>query len=221
MNGVHDMGGMHGFGNIEPQNNGQSFHHDWERRIFAVTLASGALGRWNLDVMRAARESLPAPQYLSSSYFQIWFAATVSMLVSRGLVTAVEVASGKACEVAEQGLRILSEAAVDGVLASGGPSLRPSSAKASFQVGEQVRTRLINPTTHTRLPRYCRGKIGTVIAAHSTHVFPDSNAIGQGENPQWLYTVEFDAIELWGPDTTASSVCVDCWESYLAPSERS
>jgi nitrile hydratase len=142
------------------------------------------------------------------------------MLVSRGLVTSDEVASGRACGVAEQGQRILREAAVDGVLASGGPSLRPSLAQAGFQIGEQVRTQLINPTTHTRLPRYCRGKIGTVIAAHSTHVFPDSNAIGQGENPQWLYTVEFDANELWGRDTTASSVCIDCWESYLTPLER-
>ncbi len=78
-----------------------------------------------------------------------------------------------------------------------------------------MRTRTINVPTHTRLPRYCRGKQGTIMAIHGAHVFPDSNALGLGEQAQWLYTVRFSAAELWGADTTATAVHVDCWESYL------
>lgn len=219
MNGAHDMGGMHGFGSIDPEQNGHSFHHDWERRIFAITLATGALGQWNLDVMRSARENVPAARYLNNSYFQIWFDATVAMLVSRQLVSLDELAGATPVAAQPQTLRILTGDAVEGALARGAPSLRPCLSEARFRLGDRVQTRQLNPATHTRLPRYCRGRTGTVIAAHTTHVFPDTNATGEGENPQWLYTVEFDASELWGTHTTASSVCVECWESYLNPAE--
>jgi nitrile hydratase len=106
---------------------------------------------------------------------------------------------------------------VAAVLSRGSPSERTATGPARFQVGERVRTRQINPETHTRLPRYCRDKVGCITRVHGVHSFPDTHAIGLGEQPQWLYTVEFDAAELWGSDTTASSVCVDCWEPYLDP----
>ena len=100
-------------------------------------------------------------------------------------------------------------------LARGAPTKRARAEPALFGVGGRVRTRIVNPATHTRLPRYCRGKRGTIIAVHGAHVFPDANACGRGEAPQWLYTVRFDATELWGPDTTAAAVYVDCLEPYL------
>jgi nitrile hydratase subunit beta len=81
----------------------------------------------------------------------------------------------------------------------------------------------INPPTHTRLPRYVRGRVGVIELLHGCHVFPDTNSLGQGENPQWLYTVSFAGPELWGPDADPTvKVSVDAWESYLerASSER-
>jgi nitrile hydratase beta subunit len=215
MNAAHDMGGMHSFGPVVIEPNEPWFHDEWERRAFAVTLAMGATGAWNLDMARAARESLPPAQYLSNTYYQIWFDALVKLMIEKGLVTADEIRDGKSKAPAAPNVRKLLKENVAAVLAKGGPSEREVSTPARFKTGDAVRTRQMNPATHTRLPRYCRDKRGTVVGVRGAHVFPDKNALGLGDQPQWLYTVEFDAKELWGPDTTASSVCVDCWESYL------
>jgi nitrile hydratase beta subunit len=215
MNAAHDMGGMQSFGAVVIEPNEPWFHDEWERRAFAVTLAMGATGAWNLDMARAARESLPPAQYLSNTYYQIWFDALVKLLVEKGLVTEKEIREGKAKAPAAPNVRKLLKENVAAVLAKGGPSEREVSVSARFKTGDAVRTKLMNPATHTRLPRYCRDKPGTVVGVRGAHVFPDKNALGLGDQPQWLYTVEFDAKKLWGPDTTASSVCVDCWESYL------
>lgn len=215
MNGVHDMGGMQCYGPVLPEPDEPWFHDEWEKRAFAMTLAMGATGVWNLDMARAARESLPPRTYLSSSYYQIWFEALTRLLIEKGLVTEEEINGGKASAPAVPGVRTLRKENVAAVLAKGGPSDRAATTPARFQAGDAVRTRQMSPATHTRLPHYCRDKPGTVIGVRGTHVFPDTNATGRGESPQWLYTVQFEASELWGADTTASSVCVDCWESYL------
>lgn len=215
MNGAQDLGGMQGFGPVTPEPNEPWFHEEWERRAFALTLAMGATGAWNLDMSRAARESLPPAQYLSSSYYRIWFEGLQKLLVSKGLVSADEIRDGKAKTPPVPNIRTLTKDRAAAVLAKGAPSEREASAPAHFKPGDAVRTKQMNPSTHTRLPRYCRDKRGTVIGVRGTHVFADTNATGQGEQPQWLYTVQFEATELWGPDTTASSVCVDCWESYM------
>ena len=97
----------------------------------------------------------------------------------------------------------------------GHSTLRAEAAPARFAVGDAVRTTNVHPRSHTRLPRYCRDQPGTIARVHGAHVFPDANALGQGEKPQWLYTVRFAAADLWGPDTTAAAVYVDCWEPYL------
>ena len=80
-----------------------------------------------------------------------------------------------------------------------------------------MRTRKLHPRTHTRLPLYCRDKPGTVAMLHGVHVYPDTNALGAGESPQWLYSVRFEAPDLWGADTTAGAIYVDCFEPYLEP----
>jgi nitrile hydratase beta subunit len=215
MNSVQDMGGMQGFGPVTQETNEPLFHAEWERRAFALTLAMGATGAWNLDMSRAARESLPPAQYLSSSYYRIWFEALEKLLLGKGLVTADEIRNGRASTPPAPDVRTLMKDRVTAALAKGSPSERDASARARFKAGDMVRTKQMNPVTHTRLPRYCRDKRGTIISVRGTHVFADSNATGQGEQPQWLYTVQFEAAELWGPDTTASLVCVDCWEPYL------
>jgi len=219
VNGVHDMGGMHGFGPVEPEPGEPVFHAEWERRAFALTLAMGATGEWTLDAARFAREDWPAGAYLSRTYYEMWLAGLERLLAERGLVSAAEVESGRPAEPA----RPLRRGAVDAdaaarMLRSGGPTNRAAPRPARFAEGDRVRARTMNPPTHTRLPRYVRGRVGTVVLVHGCHVFPDVNAHGGGEDPQWLYTVRFDGRDLWGPDTDPTvAVSVDAFEPYLEP----
>jgi len=215
MNGVHDMGGMQDFGPVAPEADEPRFHHPWERRAFALTLAMGATGAWNLDQARRTRESLPPAQYLASSYYEIWFAGLVALMRERGLVSAAEIASGCKHEPPKSLPRRLDGDSVAAALARGASTQRPLPGTPRFALGDAVRTVNFNPPGHTRLPRYCRGKQGTIVAIHGAHVYPDANARGDGENPHWLYTVRFPARELWGPDTSATTVHVDCFEPYL------
>ena len=214
MNGPQDMGGMMGFGPVAPEADEPVFHAGWERRAFAVVLAIGALGRWNLDIARHARERIPPATYLASSYYEIWLRGMITLLKENGLITAEEIESGKPSAPAQGNLPILKGDMVQGVLAKGGPSSRPSPAPAQYKPGDKVRTRNIHPTGHTRLPRYARGHAGEIVTVHGTHVFPDSSAQRKGDDPQWLYTVRFSARELWGHDTR-DCVHIDLWEPYL------
>lgn len=215
MNNVHDMGGMQGYGPVVIEENEPLFHHAWEARALAITLAMGATGKWNIDQARSTRESLPALHYLSISYYQIWIEGLQRLLVKTGLIAEEEINASRALVPPVEGVRTLLKDNVTATLARGGPSARPAQTEALFAIGQKVRTKQMNPTTHTRLPRYCRDKLGTITAIHGAHVYPDANGRGMGEQPKWLYTVSFEAEELWGPDTTASEVRVDCWEPYL------
>ncbi|HRO58833.1 MAG TPA: nitrile hydratase subunit beta [Burkholderiaceae bacterium] len=218
MNGAQDLGGQHGFGPIAPEPDEPVFHDDWERRAMALTVLMGPVGGWTLDESRAARESLPPVQYLASSYYEIWIAALEKLMLERGLATEAELRSGGLLEPPAAGRPpAIAADRVQAVLARGGPTAREAPAPARFAPGDAVRTITMNPLTHTRLPRYARGRRGTIVLVHGAHVYPDSSGAGRGEDPQWLYTVRFDAAELWGADTTASAVHVDCWEPYLEP----
>jgi nitrile hydratase len=218
MNGVHDMGGMHGFGPVEAEANEPVFHADWERRAFALTLAMAAPGAWNIDMSRFARESIPPAEYLSKSYYEIWLAGLERLMAERKLVSADEIDTGRPVGPAKPVTRVLRPDDVAKVLYRGGPTERPSSKPAQFAAGARARARNINPPTHTRLPRYVRGHAGVIERVHGCHVFPDSNALGRGENPQWLYTVVFDARTLWGDAADPTiRVSVDAWEPYLEP----
>jgi nitrile hydratase beta subunit len=217
MNGAQDMGGMQGFGPVRPEADEPWFHDAWERRVFALTLAMGASGAWNLDQSRHARESMPPGAYLSSTYYQVWFEGVVRLLKDRGLVTDEELADGRARGPGAPLPRRLEVAAVAPALAAGTPTERAAPAPARFAPGDVVRARTMNPSGHTRLPRYVRGRTGTVVSVHGAHVYPDTHARDGDPCPQWLYTVRFEAAELWGADTTASCVHVDAWEPYLEP----
>ncbi|MDF3839090.1 nitrile hydratase subunit beta [Cupriavidus basilensis] len=219
MNGAQDLGGMQGFGPVRPEPGEAPFHAEWERRVLALTLAMGAVGKWNIDTSRAARESLPPAQYLGSSYYEIWFEGLKALLLKSGLASAEEIAGGRSATAPVALARVLAAEQVGPALARGTPSARPAPGEARFRVGDPVRARQMHPAGHTRLPRYCRGRQGEIVAVHGAHVFPDASAAGAGEQPQWLYTVRFAATELWGADTTADSVNVDCWEPYLEDPE--
>jgi nitrile hydratase beta subunit len=216
MNGAQDMGGVQGFGAVEPEPNEPVFHADWEKRAFALTLAMATPAGWNIDMSRSARENRPPAEYLSMSYYQIWFAALETMLKERDLVSDDEIVVGHALHPPKPVERILSPADVAQVLYRGAPTERATNTQAAFKAGDKVRAKNINPVTHTRLPRYVRGHMGVIERVIGCHVFPDSNALGAGENPQWLYTVRFDGRELWGVDGDPSvKVSVDAWEPYL------
>jgi nitrile hydratase subunit beta len=218
MNGAQDLGGMDGFGQVQPEPNEPVFHSEWEKRAFALTLAMAMPGGWNIDMSRFARENRPPGEYLSMSYYQIWFAALETMLKQRGLMADDEIDAGHSLHPPKPVNRTLSAGDVAQVLYRGGPTERETNSAAKFKAGDRVRTKNINPVTHTRLPRYVRGHTGTIERMIGCHVFPDSNATGAGENPQWLYTVRFDGRELWGADADPTvQISVDAWEPYLVP----
>ena len=217
MNGVHDMGGMDGFGPVMPEPNEPVFHAEWERRVLAINRAMGYSRSWNGDISRHAKEILPPQVYLASPYYWRWALGLEQMLIDNGLVDADEFAAGHALRPGKPLKRKLTMNDVDVVLTRGSYE-RPAPAPALFKAGARVRAKNIHPKTHTRLPRYVRGHLGVVERVHGCHVFPDSNALRAGENPQWLYTVRFDGRELWGEQADPSiKVSVDAWEPYLEP----
>lgn len=216
MNGPHDMGGMQCYGIVEPEKDEPVFHADWEKRALAMTVGMGFAGQWNLDISRFNRESLPADFYLTKSYYQIWLAGLQNLMLQRDMVTSHELKTGELEMPGIEVKRVVSPYEMPAALAAGGPVSRESSVEPGFGIGEQVLTLNINPQGHTRLPRYVRGKVGQIISVQGHHVFPDSNAKGEGENPEWLYSVRFDAQELFGEEAEeGNTVMVDCWGSYL------
>ncbi len=216
MDGAHDMGGVAGYGPVVPEPDEPVFHAEWERRALAITLAMGMPGGWNIDMSRFAREDRPPEDYLGMSYYQIWLAGLERLMLERGLIASDELDAGKPLHPAKPVAKILTPDDVALVLHRGGPTERDATSPALFTVGDRVRAKTIHPPTHTRLPLYVRGHVGTIERVLGCHVFPDSNATGAGENPQWLYTVRFDGRELWGDGSDANlMVSVDAWEPYL------
>ena len=217
MDGIHDMGGMHGFGKVEPEPNEPVFHAPWEGRTYAINRALGFTGIWTIDETRAGIERLPPEVYLGSSYYRKWELRLEKLLVEKGLADADELAAGHALRPGKALKRTMKTADVANAL-SRGSFARPAQGPARFKAGDKVRTKNIHPATHTRLPRYARGKTGVVEAIRGCHVYPDTVAIGQGEDPQWLYTVLFDGRELWGEASDPSlKVSIEAFEPYLEP----
>ena len=215
MDGVHDMGGMDGFGKVMPERNEPVFHAAWEGRVLAIMRALGYSGAWNIDQSRVSREVLPPDVYLTSSYYKKWALGLELLLRERGLADADEIAAGHKLHDGKPFKRVLTVDKVPLAAVRGGFT-RPASAPALFKIGDRVRARNIHPTTHTRLPRYVRGHEGVIERIQGCHVFPDAVVIGAGEDPQWLYPVRFDAAELWGAGADPTvTVSVDAFEPYL------
>ena len=218
MNGVHDMGGMHGLGPVEPETSEPVFHTEWERRAFAITLAAGFLGEWNIDMSRYSREIMPGPEYLTTSYYEHWLWGLEHLLVDKGLATPDEIAGRVTPGRSPKSSQVLKAADVAAVIAQGGAHRVHEHVPARFRPGDRVHTRNINPLGHTRLPRYARDKDGVIDRDHGVHVFPDAHAAGLGKKPQHVYSVRFTMRELWGPDAPArDNVYIDLWDDYLEP----
>jgi nitrile hydratase beta subunit len=199
------------------------FHADWEKTVYGLMRASLAHRLFNIDEFRHGIERMPPASYLSSSYYERWEASIERLLVEKGVV------SGQELEARMALLREQPDAARPGpgdpadvermrARVTARPSFERNGPAPRFAVGDRVVTRNFHPAGHTRLPRYARGKHGVIHRASGTFVFPDTNAHGLGEQPEPLYSVRFDARELWGDSAEArASVYLDLWESYLEP----
>jgi nitrile hydratase beta subunit len=215
VNGIHDLGGMQGFGPVEPEPNEPPFHSRWEARSLALNRAMSYAKVWTIDRSRATIEELPALDYLRMSYYEKWAARLEKLVLEYGLVGADEFAAGHSLRPGIALPRTLTAAEVSTALTRGSYA-RPATTPARFKVGDRVRTHNMHPKTHTRLPRYARGRAGVIEAVRGYQVFPDTAAIGQGENPQWLYTVRFEGRELWGESADPTlKVSIEAWEPYL------
>ena len=226
MTRLHDMGGRFGDGPVvRDAPDAPVFAKPWHARALAVTLACGALGQWTLDTSRHARERLSPRDYARFSYYEKWLAALTDLLVETGVITPEELRGTVTPAPSPLSNRALRAEAVPATLARGGPTLRPDAhaAPARFAPGDRVRSRrparnTQTPGGHTRLPAYAAGARGRVVLCHGSHVFPDTNAHGQGECPQPLYAVAFSATELWGrAENPGDEVILDLWDSYLEP----
>ena len=222
MNGAHDMGGMQTFGPVRPDQDEAVFHAPWEGRITAIWSAAAASGKWNTDFGRQVRESIPAPDYLALNHFQMRYVHIVELMVAAGMITRDELASGQPAKGTQKAVPALTADNVAAWFANGNSKRRTGDVAAQFRVGQPVRTRNINPLTHTRLPRYARDKVGSIERDHGVFVFPDSNAQGLGEKPQHVYSVRFSARELWGEHAhPKDTVVLNLWDDYLEAVSRS
>jgi nitrile hydratase len=195
MNGIHDLGGRHGFGRVLPEPDEPVFHHDWEKRVFGAVLVGMGAGIANIDRFRHAIERLDPVYYLSAGYYGRWLGALE-------LAVREWQERGEPLERAEPG------------------SLRPVAQPPRFARGAKVRTRNLQPAGHTRLPGYARARRGTIAIVHPGFVLPDTNAHGRGEHPEWVYAVRFEAAELFGADAEPNAcVHIDLFESYLEPED--
>jgi nitrile hydratase len=212
MNGIHDLGGMHGFGAIEVEHDEPVFHGRWEGRVLGMVYQMVGMGWSTIDGFRHGIERTPPLEYLRLGYYGRWLAALERVLVERGVLAPGEV------EARRDGRTVPPPRAAAEPETMAGAFERSIARPGRFAVGDPVRVRVASPAGHTRLPRYAAGRRGLVVRAHGGYVYPDTNALGLGEDPQYLYTVRFDARELWGADAEPEVVVhLDLFEPYLEP----
>ena len=216
MKGGHDLGGQSGMGPIDPEVESEEpvFHADWERRVFALTLATGMLGKWNIDEARHARERQDPLRYIENSYYENWLEGLEKLLLEKGLLKPDELASRGISSNTDLAVQVPDPQLASKILAAGASSEREPRSEALFQVGERVLVRASEATGHTRAPSYFQGVRGIVSAVIGCHSFPDSSVDGVHEGAI-LYNVAFQGKDLWGPTSENAEVLVDLWEPYL------
>jgi len=217
MNSMHDMGGMDGMGPIQVEKNEPVFHARWEGRVIAMRRAMAATRQIPVT-SRPAIESIPAADYLRMSYYERWFTALVEQLVESGLATRAEIESGKPASGSGKAIPGLKASEAATLSFRVPPVVLSVAVNPRFQAGQRVRARNMHPASHTRLPRYARGRTGVIERDRGVQAFPDTNVLSRGENPQHVYSVRFAARELWGERASPrDAVFIDMWEAYLEP----
>ena len=218
MNGIHDMGGMHGLGAILPEADEPLFQEPWEARMFGITEAMTYPPGFTIDRFRFLAERMPPAAYLSQSYYERWYFICALALLETCMATTEELSTGRAARGSVRRNDAMRAGEVGSALADSGKSSRKAESPPRFALDQRVVARNMHPVGHTRLPRYARGRCGVIQRCHGPHVFADTSARGDGECPQHLYTVAFAARELWGADAAPKDKnYLDLWESYLEP----
>lgn len=222
MDGIHDLGGMDGFGPIDHSSSEPTFHEEWAGIVFATALTMMAQGLFTMDRFRHAIERLDPGWYLDLSYYEHWLAAMEKLVVETGTIDADSL-SARARSVNDPTFSPAARTDEDlteyirAVIDTGGQTERDGEEPA-FDIGAKVRVRNRRGVEHTRCPGYVQRARGTIETHHGSHVLPDANAHGEGERPEPLYGVRFSGPELWGDAAEAgTSVRADLWESYLEP----
>jgi nitrile hydratase len=212
MNGIHDMGGMQDMGPLQYEKNEPVFHADWERRVFAMV--------WATDTppgFRYQRDIIPPAEYLRMSYYERWLTGFVALMLKHGVITRAELETGKPVPGTRKG-ELITAVKVPAELTKGDTLIRNVPVAPRFQTGQRVRARNMNPVTHTRQPRYTRGKIGTIERDHGVFDFEDTASQQLDAKPQHVYSVRFAARALWGEEASRHDcVYVDMWDDYLEP----
>ena len=219
MNGIHDIGGMDNIGPVNIEKDEPVFHDDWERKVYALTLATMGAGIFVTDEVRFVTETIPPSDYLTFKYYEKWLYSLEQLVLQKNVVTREELESGK---VMAPELTVGVEAAPAERMQYGMNNRIPVFVEVDippkFMVGDAIIAKNINPLHHTRIPRYIRGRRGVVEMNHGIFLLPDTNAHGGPDKPQHVYNVRFSARELWGEDAPANDcVYIDLFDDYMDP----
>ena len=228
MNGIHDMGGLHGFGPVPAEEDKAVFHSRWESRAYAMTQVLDTMGIWNLDEHRHEIELMDAAAYLTVSYYGRWLFAMERLLDRKNILRRAEVERriGEMADDAYTPAPVKSTEREwplkDGQKIRWGAWRHEEQVYPRFAVGQRVRVRNLHPAGHTRVTAYTRGRVGTVTVVNAqAWVLPDTRAHNAGENLQSVYTVRFAATDLWGPQAETNSWnYIDLSENHLEAQEE-
>lgn len=218
MNSTHDLGGTRGHGPID-RSQKVDFLHNWERKVFSMTLSCGMLGKWNLDESRHARETMKPSDYLNGSYYEHWLHGLEELLLAKGLIAKQELETGscssQALHIAVPAHRILN------ILSTGSSAAMKTRQPPKFMVGSQVLVKNFNPKSHTRAPQYIRGCLGVVVKHHGAHIFADQHAKTGEKMPMHLYNIRFASKKVWGSEDAEANATLhlDLFERYLEPAQ--
>lgn len=202
MDGIHDLGGLEGFGPPDVETDEPVFHFDWERRVLGMTFGSFALGISNGGQFRHSIERMDAVHYLSTRYYEHWLTGVATRLVETGRVSIDELES-----------RAGGRFPLSRPVASSGIEVLPSTD--GLAVGDEVRVRDVTTRGHTRCPRYVRGRRGVVVRVDGASSLPDLEAHADERRVEPICCVRFASTELWGHGAEDAVVHVDLWSSYL------
>lgn len=216
MDGIHDLGGKEGFGKVDVNEPEEAFHAEWEGRMLGIVRAMTRAEDWSLDWFRHCRELIEPTDYLSRPYYDQWMQTYAAMMVNSGVASVEEIASGRSATAADPSARPIGGEEVTKSMNVVGTYDRPYDKTPLFTIGDRVRTVRHGHAGHTRLPAYARNAIGTVATYRGAHILPDISSSHHEEVAQPLYTIAFEAKDLWGEDARdGDRVYIDLWESYL------
>jgi nitrile hydratase len=224
MNGIHDMGGMHGFGPVVREEHEPVFHEPWEGRVYGMRVRFGAkMPAPYPGVGRTHIESIPPKTYLEMSYYERFLESLVQRAIATGVITAEELDArtrrfedDPAASVPRRDDPQAVAETVEGLKTQRHPAREGRAPR--FKQGDAVAAINISRFGHNRLPRYIRGKHGVIERVNGLHAIEDEKAYGEDPTPQTVYTVGFEGAEVWGVECEPNlRVYVELWEDYLQP----